>query len=58
MTELLKVFVFFLRPGVLKDPHIMSGVWLVIFFIICLILARQVGFIIFQLFINIIFSGF
>uniref|UniRef100_A0A673BQU9 adenylate cyclase n=1 Tax=Sphaeramia orbicularis TaxID=375764 RepID=A0A673BQU9_9TELE len=33
--------VFFHRPGVLKDPQIMSGVWLVIFYIICLILARQ-----------------
>ncbi|XP_044196978.1 adenylate cyclase type 2-like [Thunnus albacares] len=29
------------KPGVLKDPHIMSGVWLVIFYIVCLILARQ-----------------
>ncbi|XP_068163759.1 adenylate cyclase type 2-like [Antennarius striatus] len=29
------------RPGVLKDPQIMSGLWLVIFYIICLILARQ-----------------
>uniref|UniRef100_A0A3B5AED5 adenylate cyclase n=1 Tax=Stegastes partitus TaxID=144197 RepID=A0A3B5AED5_9TELE len=29
------------RPGVLKDPQIMSGVWLVIFYIVCLILARQ-----------------
>ncbi|XP_061816841.1 adenylate cyclase type 2-like [Nerophis lumbriciformis] len=29
------------RPGVLKDPLIMSGVWLVIFYIVCLILARQ-----------------
>ncbi|KAG7221479.1 hypothetical protein INR49_002454 [Caranx melampygus] len=28
-------------PGVLKDPRIMSGVWLVIFYIVCLILARQ-----------------
>ncbi|KAM6908990.1 adenylate cyclase type 4 [Xenentodon cancila] len=28
-------------PGVLKDPQIMSGVWLVIFYIVCLILARQ-----------------
>ncbi|XP_049922381.1 adenylate cyclase type 4-like [Epinephelus moara] len=28
-------------PGVLKDPQIMSGVWLVIFYVICLILARQ-----------------
>uniref|UniRef100_A0A8D3AUG0 adenylate cyclase n=1 Tax=Scophthalmus maximus TaxID=52904 RepID=A0A8D3AUG0_SCOMX len=33
----------FYRPGVLKDPQIMSGVWLVIFYIVCLILARQVG---------------
>lgn len=32
----------FYRPGVLKDPQIMSGVWLVIFYIVCLILARQV----------------
>lgn len=31
------------RPGVLKDPQIMAGVWLVIFYIVCLILARQVG---------------
>lgn len=30
------------RPGVLKDPRIMSGVWLVIFYVVCLILARQV----------------
>ncbi|XP_060922325.1 adenylate cyclase type 4-like [Limanda limanda] len=29
------------RPGVLKDPQIMSGVWLVIFYIVGLILARQ-----------------
>ncbi|XP_028993155.1 adenylate cyclase type 2-like [Betta splendens] len=29
------------KPGVLKDPRIMSGVWLVIFYIVCLILARQ-----------------
>uniref|UniRef100_A0A3Q2ZBJ7 Adenylate cyclase type 4 n=1 Tax=Hippocampus comes TaxID=109280 RepID=A0A3Q2ZBJ7_HIPCM len=29
------------RPGVLKDPQIMSGVWLVIFYIVCIILARQ-----------------
>ncbi|XP_036968119.1 adenylate cyclase type 4-like isoform X1 [Acanthopagrus latus] len=29
------------RPGVLKDPQIMSGIWLVIFYIVCLILARQ-----------------
>ncbi|XP_073330521.1 adenylate cyclase type 4-like [Pagrus major] len=29
------------KPGVLKDPQIMSGVWLVIFYIVCLILARQ-----------------
>uniref|UniRef100_H3CDG0 adenylate cyclase n=1 Tax=Tetraodon nigroviridis TaxID=99883 RepID=H3CDG0_TETNG len=29
------------RPGVLKDPRIMSGVWLVIFYVVCLILARQ-----------------
>ncbi|XP_022072590.2 adenylate cyclase type 4-like [Acanthochromis polyacanthus] len=29
------------RPGVLQDPQIMSGVWLVIFYIVCLILARQ-----------------
>ncbi|XP_053272399.1 LOW QUALITY PROTEIN: adenylate cyclase type 4-like [Pleuronectes platessa] len=28
-------------PGVLKDPQIMSGVWLVIFYIVGLILARQ-----------------
>lgn len=26
----------------LKDPQIMAGVWLVIFYIVCLILARQV----------------
>ncbi|XP_010789918.1 adenylate cyclase type 4-like [Notothenia coriiceps] len=30
-----------IRPGILKDPQIMSGVWLVIFYIVCLILARQ-----------------
>ncbi|XP_029382273.1 adenylate cyclase type 4 [Echeneis naucrates] len=29
------------KPGVLKDPQIMSGVWLVIFYIVGLILARQ-----------------
>lgn len=34
--------VFLSRPGVLKDPQIMSGLWLVIFYIVCLILARQV----------------
>uniref|UniRef100_A0A096MHP6 Adenylate cyclase type 4 n=1 Tax=Poecilia formosa TaxID=48698 RepID=A0A096MHP6_POEFO len=27
--------------GVLKDPQIMSGIWLVIFYIVCLILARR-----------------
>uniref|UniRef100_A0A4W6CGM5 adenylate cyclase n=1 Tax=Lates calcarifer TaxID=8187 RepID=A0A4W6CGM5_LATCA len=32
---------YLLYPGVLKDPQIMSGVWLVIFYIVCLILARQ-----------------
>uniref|UniRef100_A0A3Q3J1H8 adenylate cyclase n=1 Tax=Monopterus albus TaxID=43700 RepID=A0A3Q3J1H8_MONAL len=35
------VRLFFYSPGVLKDPHIMSGIWLVIFYIVCLILARQ-----------------
>ncbi|XP_054456918.1 adenylate cyclase type 2-like isoform X2 [Anoplopoma fimbria] len=29
------------KPGILKDPQIMSGVWLVIFYIVCLVLARQ-----------------
>ncbi|KAM4537307.1 adenylate cyclase type 4 isoform 1-T2 [Odontesthes bonariensis] len=29
------------KPGVLKDPQIMSGIWLVIFYIVCLILARR-----------------
>ncbi|KAK7910491.1 hypothetical protein WMY93_015175 [Mugilogobius chulae] len=29
------------KPGVLKDPQIMSGVWLVIFYVVGLILARQ-----------------
>ncbi|XP_041842432.1 adenylate cyclase type 4-like isoform X2 [Melanotaenia boesemani] len=29
------------KLGVLKDPQIMSGIWLVIFYIVCLILARQ-----------------
>ncbi|KAM8898146.1 adenylate cyclase type 2 [Spinachia spinachia] len=29
------------QPGILKDPQIMSGVWLVIFYVVCLILARQ-----------------
>lgn len=29
------------KPGVLKDPQLMSGVWLVIFYVVCLILARQ-----------------
>uniref|UniRef100_A0A8C4GEC8 adenylate cyclase n=1 Tax=Dicentrarchus labrax TaxID=13489 RepID=A0A8C4GEC8_DICLA len=38
---LINVNVFFYSPGVLKDPQIMSGVWLVIFYIVCLILARQ-----------------
>ncbi|XP_077598441.1 adenylate cyclase type 4 [Stigmatopora nigra] len=28
-------------PGVLKDPQIMAGVWLVIFYVVCLILARR-----------------
>ncbi|PWA19845.1 hypothetical protein CCH79_00015851 [Gambusia affinis] len=27
--------------GVLKDPQIMSGIWLVIFYIVCIILARR-----------------
>uniref|UniRef100_A0AAX7TX67 adenylate cyclase n=1 Tax=Astatotilapia calliptera TaxID=8154 RepID=A0AAX7TX67_ASTCA len=31
----------FHRPGVLKDPQIMSGIWLSIFYIVCIILARQ-----------------
>lgn len=38
----VNMHVFFHRPGVLKDPQIMSGVWLVIFYIVCIILARQV----------------
>ncbi|KAM6949517.1 adenylate cyclase type 4 [Aplochiton taeniatus] len=29
------------KPGVLKEPKIMAGIWLSIFFITCLILARQ-----------------
>ncbi|XP_062372905.1 adenylate cyclase type 4-like [Sardina pilchardus] len=29
------------RPGVLKDPQIMAGIWLIIFYFICLTLARQ-----------------
>ncbi|KAJ8007647.1 hypothetical protein DPEC_G00096340 [Dallia pectoralis] len=29
------------KPGVLKDPKIMAGVWLFVFYFICLILARQ-----------------
>ncbi|KAJ0055956.1 hypothetical protein NL108_017055, partial [Boleophthalmus pectinirostris] len=29
------------KPGILKDPQIMSGVWLVIFYIVGFILARQ-----------------
>ncbi|KAM9717104.1 adenylate cyclase type 4 isoform 1-T2 [Menidia menidia] len=29
------------KPGVLKDPQIMSGIWLVVFYMVCLILARQ-----------------
>ncbi|KAM4612139.1 adenylate cyclase type 2 [Polymixia lowei] len=29
------------KPGVLKDPKIMAGVWLFIFYFKCLILARQ-----------------
>uniref|UniRef100_A0A669CSV5 adenylate cyclase n=1 Tax=Oreochromis niloticus TaxID=8128 RepID=A0A669CSV5_ORENI len=33
--------VIFHRPGVLKDPQIMSGIWLSIFYIVCIILARQ-----------------
>uniref|UniRef100_A0A672G4L2 adenylate cyclase n=1 Tax=Salarias fasciatus TaxID=181472 RepID=A0A672G4L2_SALFA len=37
----LTQIMFFFRPGVLKDPQIMSGVWLVIFYIVSLILARQ-----------------
>ncbi|XP_076144852.1 adenylate cyclase type 4-like isoform X1 [Alosa pseudoharengus] len=28
-------------PGVLKDPQIMAGIWLIIFYFICLTLARQ-----------------
>uniref|UniRef100_A0A146Y5A4 adenylate cyclase n=1 Tax=Fundulus heteroclitus TaxID=8078 RepID=A0A146Y5A4_FUNHE len=28
-------------PGVLKDPQIMSGIWLVLFYLVCLILARR-----------------
>lgn len=28
-------------PGVLKEPKIMAGIWLCIFYIVCLILARQ-----------------
>uniref|UniRef100_A0A669B1W4 adenylate cyclase n=1 Tax=Oreochromis niloticus TaxID=8128 RepID=A0A669B1W4_ORENI len=35
--------VIFHRPGVLKDPQIMSGIWLSIFYIVCIILARQVS---------------
>ncbi|XP_076846788.1 adenylate cyclase type 4 [Brachyhypopomus gauderio] len=29
------------KPGVLKDPHIMAGIWLVMFYCTSLILARQ-----------------
>ncbi|KAL0970044.1 hypothetical protein UPYG_G00236390 [Umbra pygmaea] len=29
------------KPGVLKEPKIMAGVWLFIFYIMCLIMARQ-----------------
>ncbi|KAF7653561.1 hypothetical protein LDENG_00081390 [Lucifuga dentata] len=29
------------KPGVLKEPKIMAGIWLCIFYIVCLILARQ-----------------
>ncbi|XP_038158066.1 adenylate cyclase type 4-like [Cyprinodon tularosa] len=29
------------KPGVLKDPQILSGIWLAIFYIVCLLLARR-----------------
>ncbi|XP_066507814.1 adenylate cyclase type 4-like [Hoplias malabaricus] len=29
------------KPGVLKEPKIMAGIWLIIFYLTCLILARQ-----------------
>lgn len=29
------------KPGVLKEPKVMAGIWLSIFYITCLILARQ-----------------
>ncbi|CAL8377608.1 unnamed protein product [Gadus morhua 'NCC'] len=29
------------RPGILKDPQIMSGIWLVMFYFTCLVLIRQ-----------------
>uniref|UniRef100_A0A8C7Z0J0 adenylate cyclase n=1 Tax=Oryzias sinensis TaxID=183150 RepID=A0A8C7Z0J0_9TELE len=40
-VEFCHVCVHVNRPGVLKDPQIMSGVWLVVFYVMCLILARQ-----------------
>lgn len=48
ITQCLKVCVYVCvcvcshRPGVLKEPKIMAGVWLFIFYFTCLILARQV----------------
>uniref|UniRef100_A0AAX7TBJ1 adenylate cyclase n=1 Tax=Astatotilapia calliptera TaxID=8154 RepID=A0AAX7TBJ1_ASTCA len=37
----LALFLYVFEPGVLKDPQIMSGIWLSIFYIVCIILARQ-----------------
>uniref|UniRef100_A0A669FBG0 adenylate cyclase n=1 Tax=Oreochromis niloticus TaxID=8128 RepID=A0A669FBG0_ORENI len=38
---LIRLFYNDSKPGVLKDPQIMSGIWLSIFYIVCIILARQ-----------------
>lgn len=40
-TCLIELFYNGSKPGVLKDPQIMSGIWLSIFYIVCIILARQ-----------------
>ncbi|XP_072526300.1 LOW QUALITY PROTEIN: adenylate cyclase type 4-like [Salminus brasiliensis] len=37
----LQLYPNYSRPGVLKEPKIMAGIWLIIFYLVSLILARQ-----------------
>ncbi|KAG9259963.1 adenylate cyclase type 4-like [Astyanax mexicanus] len=37
----LQLYPNYSRPGVLKEPKVMAGIWLIIFYLVSLILARQ-----------------